>query len=86
MPGLVFAATNAGRGCGRGKGRETGTADMACGESQGRIAAIDRLPEGVAVLGRNAGLWLVGKAAEEMPGNLNRGNSQRVKPGKDCRG
>ena len=38
----------------------------------GRIAAVDRLPEGVAVLGRNAGLWLVGKTAEQIPGNLNR--------------
>jgi len=73
------------RGYGHGKGRETGTADMACGENRGRIAAVDRLPEGVAVLGCVAGLWLVGKAAEQLPGNLNRGYGRRGKPRKDCR-
>jgi len=42
-------------GCGLGerprkKNTETGTAEMASVESRGGIAAIDRLPEGVAVL------------------------------------
>ena len=38
-------------------------------------AAVGQLPRGVAGLGKNAGLWLCGKTAEQMPGNPNRGNA-----------
>jgi len=82
--------TVARRGCGFGEkcgvvgiGDRPGNQNRGNGRrgKPGMIAAVDRLLEGVAVMGRNAGLWLWGNAAEQMPGNRNRGNGRRGKSG-----
>jgi len=44
---------------------------MASVESWGWIAAVDRLPEGVAVFGCFVGLRIWRKTAEQMPRNQN---------------
>ena len=61
MPGLVFVGERPRNEC-----PETGTAEMASVESWGRTAAVDRLPEGVAVMGCVAGLWLWGNAGNKI--------------------